>query len=358
MSSLRLWLTVQDRLAPLPNRVLFAAGDPGGANAIRPVLQTLVDQGHAVAVLDHGVLARGLPPFVPLVDASHSFDVLCFGTSLKDPLPLAFARQAQAKGKRTVSVLDNWLNYRSRLATDGLPVFIPDIYAVMDDKAKTEALADGLPADCLAVTGHPNLASLAQDIAKVTPQWTKDFRQSLGLGINGRGLVTFINEPAASDQGTGPDNPLWRGYTEETVLAMLASHLAGAEVDVAIVAHPRDDTAKLSALWERVRGDCSGKVCAGQNGRDMILAADRVAGMTSILLYESWLVGHPTLSLQPGLVRDDLLSIATRPGIVLARQAKDVGAQVVHWLGRMPGPAQPDLTLHAGAAQRIAALLV
>lgn len=264
---------------------------------------------------------------------------------------------AQAQGKRTISVLDNWVNYRSRLATDGLPFFVPDVYAVMDDKAKAEAIQEGVPAECMMVTGHPNLASLAQDIARATPQWRYEFRQSLGLGLNGRGLVVFINEPVITDQGCGPENPLWRGYTEETALALLALNVADAEVDVALVPHPRDDVAKLSALWDRVRGQCRGKVCAGPAGRDMVLAADWVAGMASILLYESWLAGRPTLSLQPGLVRDDLLSIASRPQIVLVRHAEQGTGQVADWLRQNPRQVHHDVALHAGAAGRIAQLL-
>ena len=340
----------------MPKRILFAAGDPGGANAVRPVLSALAARNHPIAVLDHGGLALGLPPSVPVVAADFRFDALCFGTSLKDAVPLAAARAARDRGLPVLSILDNWVNYRSRLATDGLPPLIPDIYAVMDQKAKDEAVAEGIPAQCIAVTGHPNLASLSVDAERATGPWVQDFRQSLGLGVNGRGLAVFVNEPVTQDQGDGPHNPLWRGYTEATALAELAAGLEGAPIDVAIIPHPRDDLAQVAALWARVQGGCRGRVVAGINGRDAVLAADRVAGMASILLYESWLVGRPTLSLQPGLVRDDLLSIASRPGIILARQT---GTDAVRrWLAQ-PGRARhPDLALHAGAADVIADLLV
>jgi hypothetical protein len=80
--------------------------------------------------------------------------------------------------------------------------------------------------------------------------------------------------------------------------------------------------------------------------------------MISILLYESWLVGRPTLSLQPGLVRQDLLSIAGRPGIVQVRTFDQIRSGVGAWLVEENGPAQSDLRVHAGAAKRIADLLV
>ena len=331
---------------------MFAAGDPGGANALRPVIGALVERGRAVAVVNHGGLAQDLPRSVQLVESVPDAEVLCIGTSLTDTIPLTLARQFRQQGGRVAVVLDNWVNYRSRLATDGLPPFIPDIYAVMDHKAFDEAVADGIPPSCLVVTGHPNLASLAVDADNFDRQGV---RQAVGLGLNGRELAVFVNEPVSADQGTGPDNPLWRGYTEQDALAALAAAVDDAAIDVAIVPHPRDDLGHLETVWARKGGRCSGRVVTGFKGRDLVLAADRTAGMASILLYESWLLGRPTISLQPGLVREDLLSIASRPGMVLMRERSL--DPVRHWLTLPSGAKQPDLHLHAQAAQRIADLL-
>ncbi len=311
---------------------------------------------HSVAVLDHGGLTQGLDPSIPVLATDPVFDVLCFGTSLKDQVPLRLARQAKADGKRVVAVLDNWVNYRSRLCMDGLPPLIPDIYAVMDDKAKEEALADEVPETCLVVTGHPNLGSLDLAAQQVTDAWRLEFRQRLGLGLNGRGLIAFINEPVSQDQGAGPDNSAWRGYTEWDALSALAQGLGDAPVDVVVIPHPRDQPEQVEQAWERVKGSCAGRVVVGLSGREVMLAADRTAGMASILLYESWLVGRPTLSLQPGLVRDDLLSIALRPGVTLVRTVDQIVQKVGAWLTQPAGAPQADLIRHGGAAERIGRL--
>ena len=341
-----------DRSALLPKTVLFAAGDPGGANAVLPVLRALAQQALiSYAVLDHGPLAQGLSAHVPLTDGSCPFDTICLGTSLADAVPLSLARSALAQGRRVVVVLDNWVNYRSRLATDGLPPLIPHIYAVMDDKARTEAIQQGIPPDCLFVTGHPNLAELHTESQR-------DFtyiRQALGMGLGGRELVVFINEPVSTDQGTNSDHPLWRGYTQADALAALALGLTGRPVDVAIIPHPRDDVGQVTELWDQLRGDCSGRLVTEFSGRHLVLAADRVAGMASILLYESWLLGKPTLSLQPNLVREDLLSIASRPGVHLMRGISM--DPVSDWLHQGYSLPQADLLRHAGAAERITELL-
>ena len=313
------------------------------------------DPAFAVTVLDHGVLAQDQPDNVALVKDLGSCDVICLGTSLTDSIPLTLARSAQQLGRSVVVVLDNWVNYRSRLATDGLPPMIPDLYAVMDDKAAQEAVDEGIPHSCLRVTGHPNLAALHTQASQVTATWCQSVLQSLGLGLGGCQLVAFINEPVSADQGTGPDNPLWRGYTEADAMTALAAGLRAHAVEVAIVPHPRDQIDRVRDVWERVRGSCAGQVVSGISGRDVVLAADRVAGMASILLYEAWLLGRPTLSLQPGLVRPDLLSIASRPGIHLMRDTSL--APVAAWLADKGGTLHPDLFRHAGAAQRILDLL-
>lgn len=350
--------------------VLFAAGDPGGANAVLSVAAELATRGVAVAVLDHGHLGRVAPPGLHRLPppagkdgaaewlAARAVGAICFGTSLTDTLPLTLARAARDAGLPVLCVLDNWMNYRARLGMDGQPDLVPDLYAVMDETARAAALAEGVPPTCLGVTGHPGLAALADEAGAADAAWRRETRRRLGLGLNGRPLLAFIGEPVAHDQGTGPETPGWRGYTERDVLPLLCRHvrqLAGDALDVAIVPHPRDDLAELDALWETARGTLGGGlVPPGLSGRQIVMAADRVVGMASILLYESWLLGKPTLSLQPGLVRDDLKSVAERPGVVFVGCAEDAAAGIGRWLELAPGPARPDLHLHRQAPRMLA----
>lgn len=353
--------------------ILFAAGDPGGANALRPVIAAVSGQGACPWVLASGAFAgpQSFPDSVRLVEppalgidlgsylSRMGITHLCFATSLKDVLPLRLARAAAEMGCTVVTVLDNWVNYQERISMDGQSPLIPDIYAVMDELAYTEAVADGIPPSCLRVTGHPNLGSLATDWAAADDTWRQDFRRSLGLGVDGRELLAFVNEPVAHDQGTGPDHPGWRGYTEHTVLASLGQSLRALQTlaDVMIIPHPRDDRVALAQIWADHGAGQPGRV-VDITGRQGVLAADRVVGMASIMLYEAWLVGRPTLSLQPGLVRDDLLSIAMRPGIVLARTKDQVLPQVERWLTLPQVGPLPDLARHSHAARQVADALM
>ncbi|EME70291.1 hypothetical protein H261_08898 [Paramagnetospirillum caucaseum] len=350
--------------------LLFAAADPGGANAILPVAVLLAGRGAGVAILDHGFLGRNAPAGLRRLPPPGGGDLeawlddagvdgLCFGTSLADRLPLSLARAARRRGLPVTGVLDNWMNYRARLEMDGGPLLVPDLYAVMDDKARDEALAEGVPEHCLRVTGHPGLAGLAGEIAAAGPGWRRDVRARLGLGRGGRDLIAFIGEPVARDQGAGPETPGWRGYTERDVLPLLCEVLRphARTLDLAIVPHPRDDVAALEDLWQQCRGELGGGIVRDVAGRQVVLAADRVAGMASILLYEAWLQGKPVLSLQPGLVRADLERSVRRPGIGLATQSGQVPAAVAEWLAAGPGEPRPDGTRHGEAPARLADLI-
>ena len=347
--------------------LLFAAADPGGANAILPVAVLLAERGAEVAILDHGFLGHNAPAHLrrlPPPSDGHigtwlqvaGIGGLCFGTSLADHLPLSLARAAGGLGLPVVCVLDNWMNYRARLEMDGGPPFIPDLYAIMDDKAQAEALDEGVPAQCLRVTGHPGLAELSCEIAAAGPDWRRNMRGRLGWGMNGRGLAAFIGEPVTKDQGTGPDHPGWRGYTERHVLPLLCRELQAhaAALDLVIIPHPRDDVAELDDLWQKCRGALAGGIVGGVSGRQVVLAADRVAGMASILLYEAWLQGKPVISLQPGLVRADLGRAVQRPGIALVTGGEQAAAAIAGWVAAGQAEVRPDCLRHGEAPARLA----
>lgn len=85
-----------------------------------------------------------------------------------------------------------------------------------------------------------------------------------------------------------------------------------------------------------------------------MLAADRVAGMASILLYEAWLVGKPVISLQPGLVRADLAAAVRRPGIAMVTESGQAEAAIAAWLAEEPGDMRPDCRRHREAPARLA----
>jgi hypothetical protein len=331
--------------------ILAAAGDVGGLRALVPALERLGADGGKVYLWDHRDLPAALPalPKVKKIPA----DVRCtvFSTSAADTVPLQLARRARAAGLRVECVLDSWMNYRRRLEMDGGPLFVPDAYHVMDDLARSRAIAEGLPPDVVSVSGHPALADLGAPDAEQRSMLRRRIAERVGFEPD-RNLLVWVSEPAGREQAAG--------YTEEQALGELCSAVRahGGPFAICVLAHPREDRALVQVAWaRRSLGLPGGVLPPGEiTSREAVGAAHAVAGMTSILLYESWLLGRPTLSLQPGLARPDLRVYRDRPGVLCVETPEEMAA-IAGWLEAARedrGAPRPELDAHRGAAARLA----
>lgn len=348
--------------------VLVIAGDIGGARAILPALAELDRRRAPFVIADHRTLAEeanGRWPRVTLPNddglpghlKSH-YSCCVFGTSVRDPLPLHVARIAESGGLPSIAVLDNWMSYRMRLETDGRLMLVPRAYAVMDELARTEAIADGVPASCLRVVGHPGLQGLSQEY----DEHLATARASMPARVRVR--VVFISEPAEKDQGADDSQPTFRGYTEKTVLSLLSENLQAfhERVEVALVPHPRENAEDLERHWVQCRGKLIGGLMQAPRGRDAVFQADAVSGMSSLLLFEGLLIGKPVLSLQPGL-RVPHLDFLRKKGVRhFVTEAAAAPQAVRDWMAdatTTPPKAvrHPELALHEHAVANLADLV-
>jgi len=233
-------------------------------------------------------------------------------------------------------------------------MFFPDLYLVMDDLAYEGACADGLPATALKIVGQPALASL-----------NKEYRQTkLKKRGNGKKLLVFISEPAEADQGAGVESPQYRGYTEKTVLKEFCKRLNSFSDKylIGIAPHPRENREELFKFWQKFRGNLEGGLLE-KGGREAVFAADGVAGMTSILLYEAWLINKPVISLQPGLCKNDLNFMRKRQGVLCVTEHNEWGNAMDEWLGQLAEPKEnrnfrDELKLHEQAPANIGEILL
>lgn len=352
---------------------LFCASDPGGARAVLPVLRCLQERGRPVVAVDHRFLGESVPDTTVRISADaltgaqgfaqvvrdHDISAVCVGSSLSDPIPLQVMSQAKRAGLRTVMVLDNWMRYRQRMVLDG-ELICPDVYAVMDDLARQEAVQDGIPQDCIQVTGHPDLAALADHPGFSSPELCQTVRQSAGCPT-GRLFLLFISEPVEHYQGNDPAQADFRGYTEKTVLALFADVLQShhQEVYIGLMAHPREDKTALERHWQHVRGKLDGGL-TGLESRDALFGAQGVVGMSSLVLYQSWLLQLPTMSLQPGLLDRALCNLKHRQGLHFVTDSQ-CRAPIASWLEEARTTqgvmCRSELTLHHQAADRLATIL-
>ncbi len=324
-------------------KLLFAAGDVGGARAILPVARLAAARGFKVFALANGVLREEGQPewqWFEYEEASAVLagaDVLIFATSVKDQQAVDIAKLAKSQGVPTLHVLDNWSNYASRIAH-----ITPESYAVMDTLAADEARHDGVPSEILAITGHPNLASLQVEMSR----YAMSAQQP---------SILFVSEPAAQDGGVKK-----RGYDEDIVAGAFVAALAkadGGQLPLRVLPHPREDRSvvqeRFASLYEA--HDClpGFELVAPSEVRAALHHSTHVAGMSSILLYEGWLLGRATLSLQPGLIGSDLRTLSRREGLLFHDEAGGIDNIVAKWLARAPGRVMPDLKQHQLAAKTV-----
>jgi len=351
----------------MTTKILFAAGDVGGARALIPVIRAAVAQGHPILVLRHGHISQEADPNWQWLESEDldaasldalvsrtAPDVMVFASSLKDFVALSLARSAQAHGIKVVHILDSWTTYQQRMMLDGLPPLSPEIYAVMDETAADAAAEAGISKNTIHVTGHPALGDM---MASAAPPVAHRVRRRDGI----KNLL-FISEPVEVDQGLS-DRPLsYRGYTEREVIQLLCNALqpmAGL-VFISILPHPREDELNLKKIWEANCKALQGVVLSKMPTTKIEDSIDAVVGMASILLYEAWLLGRPALSLQPGLQQTTLRQFGLRPDLLLIDSYEEAGDKIRNWVETinplLPATARPEARVHVNAAQNVLSL--
>ena len=359
--------------------VAAVAGDPGGAAALAPVLLAMRAAGrhdlrplayrHALAAWS----AAGLAP-EPLDEGMDGDEaarrlagadlLLCATSHNGVDLEKRLTAAARAAEIPSLAVLDFWSHYGLRFADgEGHPVFLPDRVAVPDEIARAGMLESGVEPGRVVVTGQPAFDALAALRAGFGPERRREVRAALGVRAGER-MVLFLSQPMRAVFGDDAGNPLFPGYTEDGVLALLAAGLEGAarrrgeRVVLVVRPHPREDPA---AIVVPPAGAVRTVVRAGGDGREAALAADLVAGMQTVLLVEACLLGCVVLSLQPGLRGPDPLPTNGdgRSLAVYAAAEVPAAAERALWdeAARAEVRARGAGSVPGGAAERVLALV-
>jgi hypothetical protein len=183
-------------------------------------------------------------------------------------------------------------------------------------------------------------------------------------------VVLFVSEPFDDEDRLADGRPRV-GYDQASTLTALlraadqVAAVAGRRVSVIARPHPREDPralAGVAAAWvsDHVRVQVSGE----GDARRWIVAADAVAGMTSVVLIEAALGGRPALSVQIGLRESGRPDPNLANALGLTRPVLDPAA-LVDALGEAAAGrgARPDAgRLHQiagpGCAARVADVVV
>jgi hypothetical protein len=361
--------------------VVAVCGDPGGANAVAPVLKLLAHQAR-VAVqafaynearslwAEQGIAFVDLPSDITgsaIINtlSETSVGLLLTGTSMNSvELEKQFIAASHEVGLPSLAVLDFWSNYKSRFSDqNGNLVYLPDRIAIMDEDAGTEMVREGIDASLLTVTGQPAFDDLASYRKAFTGERRTQLRHELKSGSDDL-VVLFASQPLARLYGADATNPLYLGYDERKVLTMLIAALeriaerVARPITLVIRPHPRESSDTFAVYRSDV---VRISISTNEPARDVAMAVDLVTGMNTNLLVEACYLGCIVVSLQPGLCRPDVLP-TNRSGLSRpVYRDEDIEPMLAELLidGEARAAASARLAEHhfdGGAAQRVAAL--
>jgi hypothetical protein len=298
-------------------RILFFSCEAGGAEMLAPVARLLTARpefhatvacyGHAQdRFARHGLntiviqpVGRNDPFLLKLVEPDL---LITSATSLpsEDMSEKFLWRHAHQQGIPSLAFLDQWQNYGARFSgsneTEYL-AFQPDYINCINRLGFEEMKAIGFASDRLLMLGHPYLDDLAAESAAMDAE---AIRARMGIG-SGSEVALFISEPINEYCG------LARGYDQYAVLADFLSYYDQQPMPQTILLklHPKDNSVRYRDLIGRFRRVDTHLLDQAFTPLECILVADRVFGMSSIMLLEAFILGKPVVSLQPGLCIDD-----------------------------------------------------
>ncbi|HCR52258.1 TPA: hypothetical protein DIV48_01250 [Candidatus Kaiserbacteria bacterium] len=272
-------------------KALFAAQDPGGANAILPVAAALMAHGDTVVArvegaAQHMFAARGFPL------GAIKPDVVVLGTSGGESVEKRVTDEFR-HAVPIVAVLDFWSNYWQRFSTLGAKDFayLPDRICVMDEVARDEMLAEGFPPERIAVTGNPHFDHFADGI-------TRDREDPK--------RVLFVSQPIRADARLPGFAPA--AADEFSLLADVTAALPPGHT-LSVRLHPRDERSKYDAYLD-------GRVTLAPEKtlEEALSASGLIIGPATPVLMQAAAAGKKALCYEPGLSAPDTL-VSNRVGV-------------------------------------------
>ncbi|MBT4732853.1 MAG: hypothetical protein HOK52_04365 [Candidatus Marinimicrobia bacterium] len=330
--------------------VLFVASEVGSVRAIYPIMQLCKKNNISFSYIKIGYFkvignnnrnvysVQNYQDNEQLIKSlvEKKITTVVFSVNIKDNRPLQIARAAKIARITTIHILDYWNGYLARMRLDCKKTFHPNYYVVPDEIAKVAAIKEGLPSEIIKVYGQPAFSDAIEDYKLNRAVLRDNLLISNGLSLAGK-LILFVSEPVKMDFGLSKsNNEYYKGYTEHDVVPLVQKNLSlFSNIETCVLPHPRENVGKLIGLWSLKGLYKSWVVIPNIRGRELLPFVDGVIGMASTLLYEAWLVGVPVLSIQPGLVQDNLRMLQNRDGVEFVDKAEDSDRVINEWLSNI-----------------------
>lgn len=277
-------------------KVMFFAHDPGGANAIAPLISEFKNplvygKGPSLNILP---FSKELPQGV-LADVRPDF--LITGTSANDFTERNLWNEASGFGIPSMAILDSWINYGVRFSEYGLDKlqlfqkackYLPKYLCVMDDLAKEDAIKDGIPEEIILTFGNPH--------------FEKTFmRAQNSKSISDGKRILFASQPF--------DDIYYKGSEETALKNIIETVKAYDNLKLLIRKHPKESPEKFAKyLDECVIMDNNTDVF------DSIQQVEIIVSVNSMVLIEALFFGKKIISYQPKTKNGKNDFILTRNG--------------------------------------------
>lgn len=173
-------------------------------------------------------------------------NLLICSTSWQSDIEFNAIRLARKLGRRSVAILDHWINYRERFNRSGTTI-LPDEIWVCDTIALAIA-KEVFPTIMIKLIENPYL----EDIQKELLSYKKNYRKPCREGIN----VLYVCEPIGIHALLRYGNARFWGYVEEDALRYFLSNISilGKKVNsITIRPHPSEPINKYNWVLDEFK---------------------------------------------------------------------------------------------------------
>lgn len=303
-------------------QVLLFVEDPGAANILAPLAVELRRRNATTQMLSAGLASEILKcrsvDFIDLnqfpsnsveqIFSKFSPAVFVAGTAENaETIALPLFKEGQRLNIPTVGVVDMLVNAERRFRGTGAEAlaYAPDYIVVPDEVVSSAYLRLGFPPENLMVVGYPHF--------DVVQQKASQYEGARGITGTSIPRIVFVAEPRSRLNPTlsrPNSNYTLHGSASSDfrTLIVMEEVIAGileAEVNAHLIVrlHPKSEMSDFESYRNRVS-----EFSSGGDPLEVLLNADLVIGMTSMLLQEAAWMGVPTLAVLPEKSQVEMLA--------------------------------------------------
>lgn len=281
----------------LSGSIVFIFSDPGGAKPCLSLIEennlscatAVSDRLHSfykdfktsVKILNHD--------FEQLVEDLHP-DLIFTGTSYTSDIEKQFIKIAHSKNIPCYSFVDHWTSISKRFEDLSGAKFLPDQVWVIDERAKSLAINQGIEENKLVISGNPYHDWLRNWKPSIN---RNDFLKSVGLEDHNTGILVYAPDPLSNINGMEE-----YGFDELSATSDFVDLFGKHQTElkywkVLIKSHPNQDRDKLRKI---ISGHPSFILAPPSIDANItIFFSDIVIGFFSSFLIEASIMNKPVL---------------------------------------------------------------